>query len=101
MAARAAREVNIGAAGPKGDQPRGWLSRVERMRFCINRSVDREGPERYEENLHLPCEAVEYASIHELPSRGEPVEKVVVRVVGGPKRGLNRPSTPQNGVLGL
>jgi hypothetical protein len=40
VAARAACEVNIGAARSKRDQPRGWLSRDERMRFCINLSVD-------------------------------------------------------------
>jgi hypothetical protein len=38
MAACAACEVNIAAAGPKGDQPRGWSSRVERMRLA---STDR------------------------------------------------------------
>src|SRR5215217_8826548 len=29
-------EANIAVAGTKGDQPKGWLSTVERMRFCIN-----------------------------------------------------------------
>ena len=46
-------EANIAVAGTRGDQPMGWLSTVERMRFCINRSVERMDKNRYQMHHHL------------------------------------------------
>src|SRR5215208_5825984 len=46
-------EANIAVAGTRGDQPKGWLSTVERMRFCINRSVESMDTNQYEQHHHL------------------------------------------------
>ena len=46
-------EANIAVAGTRGDQPMGWLSTVERMRFCINRSVESMDTNRYQMHHHL------------------------------------------------
>src|SRR5215212_1969956 len=46
-------EANIAVAGTRGDQPKGWLSTVERMRFCINRSVESMDTNRYKKHHHL------------------------------------------------
>ena len=46
-------EANIAVAGTRGDQPMGWLSTVERMRFCINRSVESMDTNRYKKHHHL------------------------------------------------
>src|SRR5215216_2114604 len=46
-------EANIAVAGTRGDQPMGWLSTVERMRFCINRSVESMDANRYKKHHHL------------------------------------------------